>query len=722
MHSSTRNLQQRSAQTIRVLLRKYALEAARLLWLGVTIAGLSAFLFALPGITDPYLQPDPSVLATLNHLGISLSLYSILNLGSGLLFVIVFFTVSGLIFVRKSTDWMALLMAFFLVGFGFSSPVIGATTTDLPPMVSGFVTVINTSVWFSLNALFYLFPDGHFSPRWSWIPLTLLAVVMVFISLPASIPFSFNNLPGWMIGILMIAGWAMAIYAQVYRYRKVSGFSQRQQTKWVVYGLVMSILAGLVLSLPGIIQPSLNASNTLYGLLDNGPIPGLLNLFIPISVGIAVLRYRLWDIDPIINRTLVYGLLTALIVGIYVATVSGLGLVFEQHASGLVPVFATALVAVLFQPIREGLQRSINHLMYGERDDPYRVLTKLGQRLETALRAENMLPGIVETVAHSLKLPRVALTFKDKQGDFQIAAVFPTDGVPSRIPDQADCLILPLTFQQETIGQLVLEPRDPDERFSPQDQKLLADLAKQIGIAVHSIRLTDELRHLNIDLQQSRERLVLAREEERRRIRRDLHDGLGPTLAALALSAGSMADLAATRPMTAAHLAQEMQQEIRASIADIRQLVYELRPPALDELGLVAAIRDRVAQIAAHIEEGKLGSGDGLDIQVDAPDSLTALPAAVEVAAYRIVLEALTNVVRHAQAHHCTISVYRSQQALEIVVRDDGIGISANGNSGVGLFSMRERANELGGTFTITPLPEGGTQVQASLPIADKDQ
>ena len=523
------------------------------------------------------------------------------------------------------------------------------------------------------------------------------------------------------MGMMMFTAWSIAIYAQVYRYRRVSSPTERQQTKWVLYGLVMSMLLGLILSLPAIIQPALAKPSTLYGLINQSAVSGLFNLLIPASIGIALLRYRLWDINPIINRTLVYGLLTFLIVGLYTATVSGLGLVFEEDGRGLIPIIATALVAMLFQPLREGLQRAANHLVYGDRDDPYRVLSRLGQGLETSMDPDSMLPGIVETVAQSLKLPHVAVNLKNLDGAFQIVAAYPHITNSPQASNASGTLSFPLVYQQEMIGQLILAPRAPGEEFSSQDKRLLSDLAHQVAIAAHAVRLTADLRRLTVDLQQSREQLVMAREEERRRIRRDLHDGLGPTLAALALSANSVAELAATQPEAAARLAQEMQQEIRASIADIRRLVYELRPPALDELGLVAAIRDRTAQIT-HIEEDGGWKENSLIVQVEASEPFLDLPAAVEVAAYRIVLEALTNVVRHAQAHHCVIHLCIWEGTLEIEVNDDGAGLPAEVHNGVGLLSMRERAAELGGSCEVSGALGQGTRVLARLPVVKKER
>jgi signal transduction histidine kinase len=220
---------------------------------------------------------------------------------------------------------------------------------------------------------------------------------------------------------------------------------------------------------------------------------------------------------------------------------------------------------------------------------------------------------------------------------------------------------------------------------------------------VHAVRLSAEL-------QRSRERLVTAREEERRRLRRDLHDELAPTLAALALNAATARDRTTHDPATNA-LLHDLYSGLRAAVGDIRRLVYELRPPALDELGLVAALRERAAQFSAAAD------GHPLHVAVDAPEHLPLLPAAVEVAAYRIVQEALMNVVRHARAHACTVRLVLSD-GLHLEITDDGVGLPLTYRAGVGLRSMRERAVELGGRCTIDPLDGRGTRVHACLPVA----
>jgi signal transduction histidine kinase len=415
-------------------------------------------------------------------------------------------------------------------------------------------------------------------------------------------------------------------------------------------------------------------------------------LVVPVFTYIAILRYRLYDIDVVINRTLVYVILSACIVGLYVLTVVALGALFQARGNLVVSLLATGLVAVLFQPLRGRLQRVVNRLMYGERDDPYAVLSRLGQRLEAALAPDAALNTVVQTVAQALKLPYAEISLK--QGDGFVTA--------ARYGDPADeTVTLPLTYGAELVGRLNLAPRAPGEEFSASDRRLLEDLARQAGVAAHAARLT-------ADLQRSRERLVTAREEERRRLRRDLHDGLGPQLAAQTLKVGSARSLYGRDPAAADALLSELEANMEAAISDIRRLVYNLRPPALDELGLDGAIRESAAQYSTN----------GLKISVDTPKALPSLPAAVEVAAYRIVQEALTNVVRHAAASECVIRLGLDGE-LELEITDDGVGLPEDRGAGVGLSSMRERAVELGGTCVVEPsLPEG-TRVLARLPLPE---
>ncbi|HET7479891.1 MAG TPA: GAF domain-containing sensor histidine kinase, partial [Rubrobacteraceae bacterium] len=335
-------------------------------------------------------------------------------------------------------------------------------------------------------------------------------------------------------------------------------------------------------------------------------------------------------------------------------------------------------------------------LMYGERDDPYAVISRLGERQETTDAPDEVLLVIVETIKEALRVPYVAIKPRDDDAGGILAEV----GEPIR-----ETLRLPLTYQQAPVGELLIAPRAGSKGFSAADRRLLEDLARQAGVAVHSARLTR-------DLQRSREKLVTAREEERRRLRRDLHDGLGAQLAGPNIQTGVLRRLIPRDPAAADELAAELKTELQSAIADIRLLVYDLRPPALDDLGLVATLTQLATRYGAEDR--------GLRVTVEAPDNLPNLPAAVEVAVYRIAQEALTNVVRHARARTCVVRLAVDGE-VRFEVADDGAGVPEEHAAGVGLLSMRERAAELGGTCAVRPGPEGGTRVLVRLPLPGEE-
>jgi signal transduction histidine kinase len=336
-------------------------------------------------------------------------------------------------------------------------------------------------------------------------------------------------------------------------------------------------------------------------------------------------------------------------------------------------------------------------LFYGQRDDPLAALSRLGRQLEVTATPEIVLPTLVETIAHTLKLPYVALSLRSGT-EFRIAA--------QTGKKAARALRLPLSDQGETMGELIVAPRAAGESFTELDQRLLETIAYQAGPAVHAVQLM-------ADLRRSRLLLVTAREEERRRLRRDLHDGLGPQLASQTLTIDAITKLLTRDPQRAEALLQELKAQAQTAVEEIRRLVYDLRPPALDELGLAGALKEQAAR-RCH---------NGLHIALELPDRLPPVPAAVEVAVYRIALEALNNVTRHAHARHCYLRLClensRQPPYLRLEIGDDGRGLPDDLRAGVGFYSMRERAAELDGTLEITGAAGGGTRVQVSLPIVN---
>jgi signal transduction histidine kinase len=418
------------------------------------------------------------------------------------------------------------------------------------------------------------------------------------------------------------------------------------------------------------------------------PLADLFIVALPLSFLVAMLRYRLWQVDHILNRTLVYSILTLSIILIYVLVVGGIGALIGTRANLPLSLFATGLIAVVVQPLREGWQRTVNRLMYGERDEPVAVLGKLGTQLEAIGGSQAALPAITKTVAQALRLPFVGI----EVGGEVVAN--------AGIQPNHSLHVFPLIYQNEIIGKLLVAPRSVTDPLNRADQQLLRQVAAQAGTALHAIQLAT-------DLQRSRERLVTTREEERRRLRRDLHDGLGPVLASQGLKLAAAAQVVHQDPHLAERFLLEVLGQNEKTVAEIRRLVYGLRPPALDELGLASAIQ----------EEGKPIVGDIEFTLHISPDPLPPLSAAVEVAVYRIVMEALTNVSRHAQATRCQVWLVVKDNFVVRVV-DDGQGMqNDNRPLGVGLSSMKERTDELGGIFAVKAGKNEGVEVRAELPL-----
>jgi signal transduction histidine kinase len=563
-----------------------------------------------------------------------------------------------------------------------------------------------------------LFPNGRLpGPRWRIVAgtgavgIALATAGFAFAPGPLSdglggSPNPFGILPPAAVDIasalgfpLVLASAIAAATAMVRRLRQARG-AEREQLSWIAFAASI-LAAGFVVHL-ALQFSGADSAVPWYGVVWGAALCG-----IPVAAGIAILRRGLFDIDLVINRTLVYAVLTALVAGGYVLVVTASGVLLRAEGSLLPALLATGLIAVAFQPLRERVQRAVNRLLYGERDDPYAVLSRLGRRLEGALAPDEILPAIVRTLAETLRLPYAAIVLPG--GDLARPAAFA--GVPVADAPGAGVVRLPLVYQTEPVGELVVAPRDAGEAFGPADRRLLEDLARQIGVAAHAVRLT-------ADLQRSRQQIVTAREEERRRLRRDLHDGLGAQLAALAMQAGGIRAMIARDPRVAAEQAADLRTELRSAVADIRRLVHGLRPPALDELGLVGALRQRAAAIGVGGPGDADGEAGGLAVSVAAPDDLPTLPAAVEVAALRIADEAVANAARHARARHCRVSLAVAGGALRLVVEDDGVGIPPDRVAGVGLLSMRERADELGGTLALGPRDDGpGTRLEARLPL-----
>jgi two-component system NarL family sensor kinase len=540
-----------------------------------------------------------------------------------------------------------------------------------------------------LPLVFLLFPNGHLPSR-AWRPvvwataagLTVSVVALawagwraprVLLDLDTPAPTQVElALRAAAVGLLVVVlSSAAAVGSLVPRWRSAD-WETRHQVKALALG-ASTIPVGLVVDF-------------FFGL----PVVWLsLGVVVPAAVTAAILKYRLYDIDLVLNRSLVYATLTVLVIGAYGALVTMVAPLLGGPG-GRASLTATVVVALLFQPARAQVQRGVNRLLYGDRDDPYAVVTRLSRQLEQATDPHTVLPRVARTVAEALQLPYAAI---ELTGGETVASY----GRPGVEP-----VAFPMTHQGRTVGRLLAGPRSAGQPFTTAESRLLQDLAAHASLAAHTVRLTS-------DLQRSRERLIHSREEERRRLRRELHDGLGPALAGLIMQTGAARTLLPADAGKVDATLGELERQLQASVIEVRRIVDDLRPPVLEQLGLVGAIRARADTFLAP-------GTPRLQIAVD-PQDLKELPAAVEVATYRIVTEAITNAVRHANAKRCDVRLTMATM-MTLEVSDDGIGQPEDYQPGVGLASMRERAEELGGTFTLTRPATGGTRIRVELPLA----
>jgi two-component system, NarL family, sensor kinase len=348
-------------------------------------------------------------------------------------------------------------------------------------------------------------------------------------------------------------------------------------------------------------------------------------------------------------------------------------------------LIAVALIAITIEPVRRWVRLAVDDVVYGHLGDAYAVMTELNRQIDSTTPTESSSsPPLAQMIARTLNVPYVAIV--DGDNETSVVGVRPSDRALADVP---------LTYQGAEIGHLFVAPRHAGTTLSNRDLTLLTDLAQQLGVALYAIRASEQV-------QASRAALVTAREEERRRIRRDLHDGLGPTLASMKLQLTAVARLLDTEPSRAADLLRDVRDGIDETTADVRRLVYGLRPPLIDELGLVAALRNHPS------------SNSGLEVTVN-PDQLPELPAAVEVALYRIASEAIHNAVRHSGGQRCRVSIDVAADVVEMRVTDDGRGLPEPLIDGVGISAIRERAAELGGTVELTS--HGGTTITTVMPL-----
>lgn len=547
------------------------------------------------------------------------------------------------------------------------------------------------------GAALLLFPDGRLpGGRWRaalFCGLTGAVMVALNGALGIGEDLAFQGNPflsdatAHALGAPFGLGWALMLIAAacgiaaIATRRRTASAGEREQLRLLGRGAVIVSLAFLACAVVSIVAPAA---------FDFGAVAALCSLSVlAVLMGVAILRHRLYGLDVYVDRAMVLTGTTLVLGALYVAAVVLVARLLDKDVDLGVAVPATVLVAVAFHPLRDRLQRSVNRLLHGQRDEPYAAMSQLGRRLGEAIDPAQVLPVMAETIADALRLPYVAVELAGSPAAVHGA---PAAGVALR---------LPLDHGGEHVGTLVLGARAHGEPLSAADRQLLEDFARRASAAASAVGLS-------LEVQRARARLVTAREEERRRLRGDLHDGLGPTLAGAVLTIDAARRVLATDPAAADALLDRAAANVERTVTDVRRVVYALRPPALDQLGLIGALRQHAATLSAGDPQ--------LEIDLAAPEPLPPLGAAVEVAAYRIAQEALTNVARHAHARHASITI-TVDDVLALAIADDGRGLPEHPRTGIGLTSMRERATELGGTFAITCAANSGTLLAVRLPL-----
>lgn len=515
------------------------------------------------------------------------------------------------------------------------------------------------------------FPDGRPAPDWTlWVLVSVVVAAGLSLLLPSGDAVR---------TIGFASAFSIGVGAQVWRFQRRSTVPERQATKWLLVGLIPAAAAfigvGLIVS-----TTSLDAA-----VLDQ---PWYLAVsvtaiwLVPVAASVGLMVAERAPIDGLLHAVVIgFGLVVA-ISWFYFAILPLVG-----------PTWSAAAAVALVFPVRSLLGRFATHIVYAKGHASPVVL--LEQRLVASVLDEDVAAVVAGTVSDALLVPYVAVKLHGN-----VAAEIGNRSVLGS--DREALEIFPVHYLGTEVAEIVVAPRAGDSALAGRDREVLARLANSAGAALHGAAA---LRDLSL----ARERLVFSREEERRRLRRDLHDDLAPTLAGLGMRAAAATALGSADLDRAKLLYDEVQAGIHAAIAQVREIAYDLRPPMLDDLGLEAAIRDR---LGTDVDPD-------LRVEIEVRDLPSTLPAAVELAALRIVQEAVTNVRRHAAANNCRVTLSCEDGHLEVSIEDDGRGISAGHLRGVGLRSLEERALELGGQSHIGSQTGEGTTVTVLLPIRE---
>jgi len=650
----------------------------------------------------------------------------------------VYYATLGVLIVRRAANrigWLMLgigaLLAVETVANGYGvAGIKHPGTLPAAPLVGLFAEWLFVPLFITLIGTFLLFPDGRLpSPRWrpaAWyfavvavLGMTGFAIAPRLVRIPApggSVlfpnPLGVASLgPVWsglLLGTLTALGLAslpllaIVVAALVTRFRRGDP-DVRQQVKWLAFALAVMLAAQLLGPLrdTGNGGPLVIASDAVSAAVPLVVVPAVVTL--------AILKYRLYQIDVIINKAVKYGLLSATLIAVYAAIVVGIGTLAGYVGGPLLTVAAAVAIAVLFQPVRNRAQLLANRLVYGRRATPYQVLADFAQDMAGQPDAAATLDRMAALLAGATGATGVAVWIR--VGDqLRPQAAWPagsvaTEPVPladGALPDFEATRAVAVRHGNELLGALtVVKP--PDEPVSAAEESLLAHLASQTGLVLRNLRLTAELRATIDDLTASRQRLVRAQDEERHRIERNLHDGAQQQLVALSMLLRLLED-SAEDPGEVKHLAVQLKDGLRAALEDLRALARGIYPPLLAEQGLGAALRAHADRVPVPV----LLEADGIG----------RYRRDTEATAYFCILEALQNVAKYASASRATVALACPDGHLEFTVADDGVGFdAATTTTGTGLQGMADRLAAAGGSLSIRSAPGTGTTINGRLPV-----
>jgi signal transduction histidine kinase len=666
---------------------------------------------------------------------------SVPNLVSALAGVV--YAALGALIVRRVRNLVGWILEGIGVGMTLLSlmsayAVVGILTRpgSLPAarFVGAIADPIFTAMAIALGFLLFVFPAGTLpSPRWRPIvaigsvaaALTVLGFVFLVpqerlpapggVSLKYPNPLRVGSGGDILTTALVVIAWVVvlvigaAFLSLVIRYR-TGGVEQRQQIKWVALAAASALLLNLAALVP-LVVCSCDRSPISFGLLlAEGAV---ILLGVPAAITIAILKHGLYDIDVIINRAVVYGVLAAGLTAVYVGVVVGVGALVGARQSPSLTIAAAVAIALLFQPLRRRAQRFANRLVYGERASPYQVLSEFADRMAGTFNVEDVLLRMASILAAGTGASRVDVWLRIG-GELRPVAVWPLDATArdplvleaeDELPEFGETArAAAVRHGNELLGALAIE-KPPNEPLTATEDKLLEDLAAQAGLMLRNVRLTADLRASLEDLRASRRRLVEAQDQERRKIERNLHDGAQQQLVALTVQLGLL-ERVADDPVRVKEMSGRLQVALRDALDDLRDLARGIYPPLLADKGLAVALESqaRKAAVATTVEANGIGRY--------AQD--------VEAAVYFCALEALQNVAKYAEASSAVVRLARRGKNLEFEIQDDGRGFEADGaNLGSGLQGMTDRIDAIGGTLVVRSSPGSGTVVLGSIPAAE---